>query len=359
MSSQFPHVGFRLLISLLYFFGLSILAHCISRRTQSIWPIRESPWARILVVVILIDSWLFLFASGILVFGIGLETLAGTCTAAIVVCMVLYCSSKALIYAFLMERVHLVWSPRGVGRRLHSPVFLLCMGFMSVYIVVIILMSVGAIHRLREDGKCVIGLESYSSLPVLGFDLSFTIFLNALFLWPLYRSKINSPLVRAVTTRTLVASIIGLITSTVNIAILAAMKHGQLGWICLGSCGLDVMINALVIFWVTGGNGFKASTGNDALDGHELEGLELRSLSQNGRGRSGLYHHPASSASGGGGTPTRGNSIRFAHISSVSPSSSTFSTVINDVPVPVAAHGRQSGSSMSGETEFWDASSNA
>lgn len=31
--------------------------------------------------------------------------------------------------------------------------------------------------------------------------------------------------------------------------------HGhQLGWLCLGSCGLDVVINALVLFWVTSGS---------------------------------------------------------------------------------------------------------
>ncbi|GAB1522884.1 hypothetical protein RhiTH_006009 [Rhizoctonia solani] len=51
--------------------------------------------------------------------------------------------------------------------------------------------------------------------------------------------------------RTLVAAFAALTTSTINIAVLTIMHGQQLGWVCLGSCGADVTVNALVLFWVT------------------------------------------------------------------------------------------------------------
>jgi hypothetical protein len=85
------------------------------------------------------------------------------------------------------------------------------------------------------------------------------IFLTTLFLWPLFRSNHANKRVRQVAIRTLLfamlfiyslaseltclcsAAGVSLTTSTMNIALLGA-KHGkELGWICLGLCGLDVM----------------------------------------------------------------------------------------------------------------------
>ncbi|QRV82434.1 transmembrane protein [Ceratobasidium sp. AG-Ba] len=51
--------------------------------------------------------------------------------------------------------------------------------------------------------------------------------------------------------RTLVAAGAALTTSTINIAVLTIMHGQQLGWVCLGSCGTDVTMNALAVFWVT------------------------------------------------------------------------------------------------------------
>ncbi|KAG5647354.1 hypothetical protein DXG03_000422 [Asterophora parasitica] len=35
--------------------------------------------------------------------------------------------------------------------------------------------------------------------------------------------------------------------------VLTIMKGKQLGWVCLGSCAADVIVNAVAIFWVTRG----------------------------------------------------------------------------------------------------------
>jgi hypothetical protein len=50
------------------------------------------------------------------------------------------------------------------------------------------------------------------------------------------------------------AALVALITSTVNMLILTLMHGEELGWVCLGSCSADVIVNALALFWVTTGS---------------------------------------------------------------------------------------------------------
>jgi hypothetical protein len=88
-------------------------------------------------------------------------------------------------------------------------------------------------------------------LALLIYDLYINIFLTGMFLWPLFRSRLANPRIRKMAMRTLVAAVAALTTSTINIAVLTIMHGQQLGWVCLGSCGTDVTMNALVLFWVT------------------------------------------------------------------------------------------------------------
>ncbi|KAG8680652.1 hypothetical protein FRC09_018066 [Ceratobasidium sp. 395] len=149
-----------------------------------------------------------------------------------------------------MEKVHVVWG--GAHQpRLKSPVYRICLITMTPYIIIILLMLLGRIAFIREDGACIIGLKRLASLSLLIYDLYINVFLTAMFIWPLARSKLINPRLKAVATRTLVAAFAALTTSTLNIAILTVMHGQQLGWVCLGSCGTDVTVNAIVLFWVT------------------------------------------------------------------------------------------------------------
>ncbi|KAJ7598840.1 hypothetical protein C8J56DRAFT_175227 [Mycena floridula] len=56
---------------------------------------------------------------------------------------------------------------------------------------------------------------------------------------------------KKVARRNLIASAVSLTTSTMNIAVLAFLKAHELGWVCLGLCGLDVIVNATALFWLT------------------------------------------------------------------------------------------------------------
>ncbi|KAG8733391.1 hypothetical protein FRC11_006582, partial [Ceratobasidium sp. 423] len=250
----FSNSGMRILSATIHLVGSSILAYCVARRMKtvratSVNELKGLSWPRVCILLILVISWLFVIGAGILIHGVGMATSYNACAAGIFLCIWLYAISKVLIYAFLIEKVRVVWDIVAQPR-LTSPIYLMCLLVVIPFCGVPILMVVGRIAFFREDMTCVIGLKPFSSLTLLVYDLCMNIFLNAMFLWPLLRSKLINPRLRAVARRTLVAAVAALATSIINIAILTAMKH-QLGWVCLGSCGTDVTLNAVVIFWVT------------------------------------------------------------------------------------------------------------
>jgi hypothetical protein len=116
---------------LIFLPALSLLTHLVSRRISienidSFSSIASVAPARICLCLVFIDSWLFIFTSkcplfpslmitqkidycsllgALLVFGIGLEKSTKMCSLGIILCLVFYASSKALIYAFLGEQI--------------------------------------------------------------------------------------------------------------------------------------------------------------------------------------------------------------------------------------------------------------
>ncbi|KAJ7111791.1 hypothetical protein C8R44DRAFT_882844 [Mycena epipterygia] len=285
--TMFPTAGLQAMSALLYFLGVTILTLFFSRRllgedlsSRQAWS--RLTWPRICILLVFLDSYLFLFSTGFLIFGVGLQTNATACAAGILLCVCFYTSSKILIYAFLTEKVYIVWD---TGRsRLRSPVYLICMVTVCLYSAVILLVFIGRINEFRAgDGACVLGVRPTASLPLLSYDLYINVLLTALFSWPLLRSKHSSARLRRVATRTLFASAVALSTSTVNITVLTIMKGHELGWVCLTSCGTDVIFNAAALFWVTGGTSqasLSASGANRQLsDSHTNSNANVVTLS--------------------------------------------------------------------------------
>ncbi|KAH8826428.1 hypothetical protein DL96DRAFT_1607964 [Flagelloscypha sp. PMI_526] len=242
-------------VSIIYFLGLSILSHFISRRSipeASSWKGLKgnlTSWPRLCVLIIFIDSWAFLFASGFLTLAIGLEENHHVCSAAIYMCIVFYTTSKFFIYAFLIEKVHIVWSPPE-ARRFQSRPFVLCFIALIAYFVIIILNLFGRIHYIFND-LCIIGLQRWSALPLLAYDLIMNFVLTGLFVWPIKRNRTLNPMVKRVARRSFIASSFALTSSTTNIAVLGVLHGREPGWVCLACCSADVLVNAYAIYWAT------------------------------------------------------------------------------------------------------------
>ncbi|KAJ6577034.1 hypothetical protein DFH09DRAFT_1450653 [Mycena vulgaris] len=267
--SIFPSPGLQFLSAWIHFLGVTILTYFISCRvypenltTRRGWD--RLTWPRLSIILIMIDSYLFILSTGLLIFGVGLQTNHHACSAAIFLCVAFYTTSKILIYAFLTEKVYIVW---GSGaKRLRCPVYLTCVGTIVLYFGVMLAMYFARIAHFRDgDGVCIIGLKPAASLPLIIFDLYINVLLTSLFLWPIFRFSNVNPKLKRVATRTLIASVAALSTSTVNIGLLTIFHGRQLGWLCLGSCGIDVVFNAAALFWVTSGQaqqtGIQTGTG--------------------------------------------------------------------------------------------------
>ncbi|KAF8758769.1 hypothetical protein RHS01_02482 [Rhizoctonia solani] len=199
-------------------------------RATSLAELKALSWPRVCVMLILVVSWLFVFGAGVLIHGVGMATSNDACSAGIILCTWLYAISKVLIYAYLIEKVRVVWDVVAQPR-LTSPIYLVCLFVVIPFCGVPILMMVGRYSFFNDDMSCVIGLRS---LTLLVYDLCMNVFLNSMFLWPLLRSKLINPGYAS-------AAGAALATSIINIATLTAMGH-QLGWVAL---------NGIVIFWVT------------------------------------------------------------------------------------------------------------
>ena len=99
------------------------------------------------------------------------------------------------------------------------------------------------------------------------------VIMTGLFLWPLVRSRLLNLYLRRVARRAVIASVLTLLASFVNILILTFLHGRELGWLCLTSCGSDVskrglrvtpklmveqvVANAGVLFWVTSGSSLR------------------------------------------------------------------------------------------------------
>ncbi|KAF7300033.1 hypothetical protein MKEN_01326000 [Mycena kentingensis (nom. inval.)] len=234
-SSLFPSSVWQSFIAVGYLLGITILTFFSSRRIDTVVGGAKT-WPRVCTLLIFLDSYMFMFSyfssrhSGLR------RWLANE--------LGFLCLSN--IYAFLTEKVYIVWDTS--RPRLRSPVYLVCMATVGLYTVIVIAMVIGRIAHFRpRDGACVIGLKPTASLPLLVYDLFINVLLTSLFLFPLFRNSAaarsdssSAARLRKVAVRTLVAAVAGLTTSTVNIAVLTLMHGTQLGWVCLASCGTDV-----------------------------------------------------------------------------------------------------------------------
>jgi hypothetical protein len=129
------------------------------------------------------------------------------------------------------------------------------------YCVIVAVNFVFRVAYFREDGTCIIGLQSKSVMPLIIFDAVLNFYLTLLFVIPLRKlySYKNSPnsILRTITLRSFVGSLATLTSSVVNLTVLMVL-NGEAAWICLMCCLADVLFSVLVLHWVTSKD--KAST---------------------------------------------------------------------------------------------------
>ncbi|KAK4703515.1 hypothetical protein P7C70_g2699, partial [Phenoliferia sp. Uapishka_3] len=272
----------RALVTVGYLIAACALSAFLAKRITTLAALRALSFARLLVLAVLLDSFLFItvrldlfgeeravliaspdwydrlqpsssWESDLVVYNAVREDFGiGGLHDTHVLPRPSYATSKVFIYLFLMERVHLVNCHTAGGRmpRFKSNWYRACIVFFAAWIIVAITMIVGRIAFIREnDGACVIGLKLFATVPMLTVDAAVNLFLTSAFVIPIYRSRFGKAQILA--RNSVVAAMMALITSFANIVVLAIQDGKQLSWVCLGSCGLDVFLNACIIFYIT------------------------------------------------------------------------------------------------------------
>ncbi|KAF9541326.1 hypothetical protein EC957_003229 [Mortierella hygrophila] len=231
---------------------ISVMSLLFGRKTAGT-RIGSINYARGLVIILYFLSWLFSVVAAMLVQTNNRNQIS--CTLSILVCIVLYATSKVVIYLFLIERVYVV-TALGVTRW-NSRMYKFNLALISPYLGIFVLAVYFRVAEIQsEDGHCMIGLKSVVSIPLIIYDTFICSWLTGLFVRALLSSTslLQGPTksrLRDVARRTFIGSVFALILSSANVASLVYFDGYQRGLYCLASCTLDVTLNAIVIHWVT------------------------------------------------------------------------------------------------------------
>ncbi|CAE6480013.1 unnamed protein product [Rhizoctonia solani] len=253
-----PSAAMLNLSALVYLLGLTIITWCIAYTTQRhpIWRKRswgDIPWPRLCLLLLFIDSWLYLFSTGLLLHGAPPQHGADRCSVGTLACILLYGASKGLIYLCMIERVHVVWSD-GMPRW-RSPIYRFCVALLlplGVIAGVMVFQKTAFVH----NGYCILGISRFSSLLLLSYDFCTNIFLTMMFVGPLMRSSLRSPWLRAIAIRTTVAASVALLSSGTNVLVLYVLDGKEMIW---------VVVNCIALFWAMTGPDSSQPAQNQSL----------------------------------------------------------------------------------------------
>ncbi|KAF9936563.1 hypothetical protein BGZ65_002279, partial [Modicella reniformis] len=217
-------------------------------------------YARGLVIALYLVSWLFSFIATHLSQTNNFNVIS--CTMSIYICIILYASSKIIIYFFLMEKVYVVTAVGMTRKEFKLYKVNLCL--MLPFFGIIALMVNYRVAEVNEQGECHIGLLRPATLPLILYDMFLSSWLTLLFIHPLRssRSMLQGPSksrLRDVARRTLIGAVVALFLSSANVFTLVYFEGNERGLICLSSCTADVTLNAIAIHWVTSRASCKSS----------------------------------------------------------------------------------------------------
>jgi len=214
----------------------------------------------------IVTSTVFTAVAGTLVFftknGSG-----SACEVAILTCIFLYTATKAQIYIFFIERMHIVHKTPSQTRS-SSPLYKFNICLLLPYLGVVTLMVIYRVAITRRNGTCRIGLGEAASIPLITYDTFFSLYSVAVFVWPLFHSKAlaGSERLLWVAKKNIYGSVVSTLSSFLNIYWVASNETQSADY-CLLLCAFDVIINVFVLnYLISGGKSNKAQ--DDSSDSH-------------------------------------------------------------------------------------------
>ncbi|KAI8601613.1 hypothetical protein EDD21DRAFT_304883 [Dissophora ornata] len=245
---------------------ISLMSMLFGRKTAGT-KLNAINYARGLVISLYILSWSFSLIAAMLVQTNDFNIVS--CTISVYSCIVLYACSKIIIYLFLMEKVYVVTA---VGAtRANFMLYRINLSLLIPYVGIFALMIYYRVSKLEDDGRCEIGLLPPASVTLILYDIFISSWLTVLFIRPLLSSTslLQGPSkgkLRDMARRTLVGSLVSLMSSTINVFTLVHFQGQERGLICLASCTVDVTLNAMAVHWATSRGSARSSGSNASTD---------------------------------------------------------------------------------------------
>ncbi|KAI1652201.1 uncharacterized protein F4817DRAFT_363098 [Daldinia loculata] len=240
---------------ILSFAAITILSCFITQRALAVKTWSRLSLVTLLVFAIYVDSWAFVFGSSIVDYGIGVDSNLGVCSAAILLCLFFYVTTK-LIYIFQVEKAFLLQG--GTKRRVESKLYIFNLfGVLTIFAVICILTFIYRTAQMNK-GQCIIGMEKQALIPLIALETVANVYIMALLLnplWNIYSLKgasnapANPPGLRLAAIRTFVGALFTTTSTIVNLIVLMVL-NGEPGWIFLACCNADILFSALIIQWV-------------------------------------------------------------------------------------------------------------
>ena len=184
------------------------------------------------------------------------------CTAAIFTCIFLYVATKAQLYLFFIERIHVVYRGQNLNRS-ESKLYMFNLCILVPYIGILVMMIMYRYADLDGKGNCRIGLSKETTLTIVVYDSAFSLYSVLVFLWPLYQTQItgNSSRLFKLARRNAIGTLVSTISSILN-GISVYSDSQQLSQHCLTCCALDVMVNVFVMNYLLSGGGRSRDNGS-------------------------------------------------------------------------------------------------
>ncbi|KAF3291504.1 hypothetical protein TWF970_000717 [Orbilia oligospora] len=182
-GAPYPPAG-RPVTAALIMITITALSVCLTQRVMIIGSWRKLTAVRWYLLIIYLDSLLFIFSTGFISLGLGVNKSLSYCAVANIMCIVFYITTK-LIYLLLVEKARLVkgaWLPRCKDK-----LYLFnSLGMLILYAVVFFLTLAYRFSYL-ENGVCRIGAKAFALIPLVTFDVVVNVYLTTLFLIPVIK----------------------------------------------------------------------------------------------------------------------------------------------------------------------------
>ncbi|KAF2166057.1 hypothetical protein M409DRAFT_23785 [Zasmidium cellare ATCC 36951] len=181
------------------------------------------------------------------------ESLQALCDSTLMICLTLYCLTKATGFLFLIERAYIISWP--VNPRHKTLEYVLsCFIIFVPYAVVTGLCIKYRIAINNGNHVCVIGMQMFVLVPLLLVEVFAYLYLTLRFLIPLIMfhrggTGLLAPL-RRVMLRTCIGTAITM-CSTLAVKVSLTLFNGEPAWLCCMTCKIDALIAATVMHWIT------------------------------------------------------------------------------------------------------------